>query len=129
MLTIDKDISANSLIVTVTELTTISDPYYLLMIFSPYTNKTYRIELPANTSENKVRYDEFILETALFNNIGEGLYNYSIYQSSELTTDELACGVPVEIGFMKIKSSTPTETYISLESDETENQYTVYEGN
>jgi hypothetical protein len=129
MITIDKDSNSQILVVTVTELTTIENPCYLLVINSAFTNNTYRIQLPENSSENIVRYDEFILDTAVFNYISEGLYNYSIYQSSVLTYDENALGEAVEKGFMKVTSSTATETYISAPAVEGECQYVVYNSN
>ena len=129
MITIDKDLASQILVVTVTELTTIENPYYLLVINSAFTNNTYKFQLPENSTENIVRYDEFILDTAVFNNVGEGLYNYSIYQSSVLTYDEHALGATVEKGFLKVTSSTATETYISAPEQSGEDKYVVYNSN
>ena len=125
MLTIDKTQTTNSLVVTVSELTTLDNPFYLLVILSPYTNRVYRIQLPANNSENKIRYDEFVVETAVFNNIDAGMYNYAIYQSTVETLDENACGEPVEIGFLRVISST-TDEYVSLPVEDEQDTYLVY---
>jgi len=125
MLTIDKTQTTNTLVVTVSELTTLDNPFYLLVILSPYTNKVYRIQLPGNNSENKIRYDEFVVETSVFNSVDAGMYNYAIYQAAVETLDENALGEPVEIGFLRVISPTADE-YVSLPVEDRQDTYLVY---
>ncbi|MBN9295381.1 MAG: hypothetical protein J0I41_00150 [Filimonas sp.] len=102
MIIIDKNKDENRIIVTVSEMTTIDNPYYLLVLYSPYLDKSFRIQLPANSSSHKERYDAFILPSTVFKNYTEGRYTYSIYQSSTVADNESLLGMPVETGFLTV---------------------------
>lgn len=127
MLTIDKAKATNTLVVTVSELTTIDNPFYLLVISSLYTNTVHRIQLPENLSESQIRYDEFVIGS-VFNNVDAGMYNYAIYQSAVQTYDENALGEPVEIGFLRVLAPVADE-YVSLPVVDVEDNYLVYKSN
>lgn len=127
MILINKDRETNTVILTLTELTTINNPVYLMVLYSEYTKKTYRIILPQNTSASKERYDEFTLNTSIFNNYEEGIYSYYIYQAETETIDETTLGNPVEIGKLKLFSNTTNEEYTSLNEEETEDDFITYE--
>lgn len=118
MIIIDKTKENNSIIVTVSELATIDDPTYIMVIYSGFTNKTYQIELPANISPSKERYDEFLVDTLLFKDVEEGFYVYTIYQDSIM--DDFV----VEIGVLQVVGT--VETYISIQQLEEADDYIVY---
>lgn len=126
MILIDKGLSQNKIYLTLNELTTIEDANYLLVIHSSFTNKTFRVLLPENVSTAKTRYDAFLISSSIFNDIEEGVYTYSIYQTDNPETDnEIGLGKPVEVGYLKFVSSN-VETVYKIEEAETEDDYITY---
>ena len=128
MILIDKGLSQNKIYLTLNELTTIEDANYLLVIHSSFTNKTFRVLLPENVSTAKTRYDAFLISSSIFNDIEEGVYTYSIYQTDNPETDnEIGLGKPVEVGYLKFVSSNVETVYKIEEAEaETEDDYITY---
>ena len=140
MITINKELPDNILIVTVSDVNTAINPAYQLVIESDFTNKSYSFDLPANTSPYPSRYDEFVLAMAAYaeedyseedymvdgmGSCESGLYNYKIIE----TTTSKIC----EVGLLKIVESIKTEqqelndTYTVIEPEATDDDYIVYE--
>lgn len=118
MITIDTTQSSVGLILTLAEKTTVESPDYKLVLYSPFTKKNYRVELGVNTSSFTFRYDEFILDSEIFKSMEEGVYFYSIYQTSVEEN-------PIEVGLLKIKGE--VEEYVSITPDETEDDFITYD--
>lgn len=118
MISINPSDDSVRLILTLTDKTTIEDPAYKLVLNSPYTNKTYRVDLGENASTYRFRYDEFILDSEIFKNMEVGIYFYSIYQTEEESN-------PIEVGLFKIIGEVETG-YLTLPQDETDDDYLVY---
>jgi hypothetical protein len=119
MIVIDKATETTRLIFTLTEKTDVENPIYTLVLHSPYTNKTYSLELPANTSQYKERYDEFILDTEIFKDMESGSYYYSVLEGepSEVIQIGLATIVqPNEPDFITVNESETTDDYIVYEN-------------
>lgn len=123
-MTINKG-QANIIDVTVTEMTTISSPYYLIEFYSD-SNKDYTYcILPSNqsTAIQKRRFDKFTIteKTSPNNLLGEielreGDYKYTIYQQSSSTNLNPSNTTPglsfayVEIGKATVKGTDTPET-------------------
>jgi hypothetical protein len=88
MINIIKD-RYNHVYVTVTELTTISPPYYLMTLQSNDTEEIKILRLGTNESPNLERYDFFIIEETPNEDLDNGkitlipggTYDYTIYQT------------------------------------------------
>jgi hypothetical protein len=104
--------SANSVVLTLTELTTITDPFYIVDFVNRTTNETVTITLGEDTSLFKQRFNRFevIPENE---NLQEGNYEYTIYQSVDGNTK----GIVVERGLAEVVG-TPF-TYETHGSDNT----------
>ena len=103
MLLIKKN-TENTLVVTLTELTTIDNPTYLWTVKCEQNQHVYNFIL-TDISEFKNRYNEFILEEGVdveFNQTG--YYYYTIRQQSSTTNlDPEFSGDIVEVGRIRIK--------------------------
>jgi hypothetical protein len=119
MLIVDKSQDTTRFIVTVTEATTVGDPVYTMMIHSSFTNGTFYLPLPQNTSPYPVRYDEFMVETSEFDAFPNGMYAYTISEVSD--------GV-VERGVLVIKNSEETteDQFTVITPDEDEDDFITY---
>jgi hypothetical protein len=124
MLVIDKSKAVQNLILTLSELTTIDNARYLLVLKNDAVRTLNKIILPDNTSLSTDRYDLFSLATPVFNEITTGYYTYSIYQQSPLTSisDETLLGDFIEQGKLLIKDLEVTETIAPVENKD----YIVY---
>lgn len=96
MIRLEQD-TINRVVVTLKELTTISDPYYLFEFISDDTNVS-KIFTTANLSTNVSRYDEFNIELTsstedLLNGVIKlplkGFYKYNIYSQVSATNLDL----------------------------------------
>lgn len=124
MLLINKSNPTTDLILTLTELTTIVNPVYLLVLTSDFNRTKSRFVLPQNISSNLLRYDHFKVDTSIFNDLDTGLYTYTVYQSATETTDETVLGNPVETGKAKIIVPANTVQPIIYQSEDTSDFYT-----
>lgn len=52
----------NNLVVTINERVTLSDPFFLIKLISKFNSSQERIFYVDNISNNKIRYDEFVVE-------------------------------------------------------------------
>lgn len=122
MIRLEQD-TINKVVVTLKELTTISDPYYLFEFISDDTNVS-KIFTTANVSTNVNRYDEFNIELTsstedLLNGVVKlplkGFYQYNIYsQVSETNLDLANVTELVEVGKVYINDIvTPVKTTYS----------------
>lgn len=116
MILINKDNSVQDLVLTLTELTTIVDPVYLLVLRNEFTGNSTRYILQNNISPNLNRYDHFQLDTSLFNDLETGDYSYSIYQSDSINYDETTLGNYVETGRAKVTAPDELATAIIYNS-------------
>lgn len=83
MILIDRAKASQEVILTLTELTTIVNPMYVMVIQSDALRDTYSIVLPANQSTSTSRFDLFNLETTSFDGLAGGYYIYEIYQQNQ----------------------------------------------
>lgn len=90
--------TTNNVVVTLRELTTITNPYYLFEFTSQDTNES-KIFTAANISPNVNRYDQFSIEltsgaedllTGVIKLPIKGFYTYHIYSQVSATNLELA---------------------------------------
>lgn len=102
MILLNKSINEQDIILTLTELTTISDAVYLLVLTNDFTKVISRFILSQNVSLNTNRYDHYKIETSDISALEQGLYTYSVYQSAVITYDETSLGKPIESGKAKV---------------------------
>lgn len=100
----------DSIILTLTEKQTLSNPNYLFLFVHRATNREIKfVQLNAtDISSHKQRYNEFsIVVNSHFANAESGQYDYTIYeQTSPSNTDPaLAIGI-VEVGIMQLDEAT-----------------------
>lgn len=72
------------------------------------------------------RYDEFIISTMDVEAVEEGMYTYYICEYEGVEIDVSAPFVFVEMGYLKVKGSDAVDSYYSLPSIETEDDYVIY---
>jgi len=91
-------LTANNVVVTLTELATLTTPYYLFEFINDSSNES-KIFTAANISTSKSRYDEFVITTTtgaenLLTGVidleTKGYYNYNIYEQVSPTNLLLA---------------------------------------
>ena len=127
MILFNKGIDKQDVVLTLSELTTIVNPVYLLLITSDFTKTVTRLHLATNLSKNLNRYDYFQIDTSLIGSLEPGLYTYAVYQSATATNDESTLGNPIESGKATviapgavmqpiIYDSAPTE-YVTFNND------------
>ena len=100
--------TANTLIFTLRELTTISNPNYLFC-FQSLSTKVFYYCIMAELSTNLNRYNEFIFTEGVDLPLSGslvledlGTYNYKVYQQASATNlDPLLSGSMVEYGLMR----------------------------
>ena len=94
---------------TLTEKTTISNPYYLFSFIHRQTLKTYYFLLN-DISSFKERYNKFSINETAFN-FYEGEYKYIIYaQTSSSNLNPNLANQMVETGLLKVELSNNTTT-------------------
>jgi hypothetical protein len=109
-------------IVTLTESTTLTNPYYLFVFTNVSTKVEYKINVnsTSDTSAYKDRFNEFSFNTiTLFATAQAGQFSYEVYeQASSVNTNPAGLNL-VECGKMLLQPSTsliqqgyaPTTTY------------------
>lgn len=116
MILIDKSKSVQSIILTLSELTTVSSPQYVLEILCDSTREVNRINLPVNSSTGTSRFDLFNINTSVFSAFNPGYYSYTIYQNATDTT-------AIETGKLKIQGIQDSVEIISPVRNE---EYRIY---
>jgi hypothetical protein len=120
MILLDKNKTASTIIVT---LLRSDSSEYVLVLKSPYTNKTYEVSLGTNQSEHIERYDEFELSREQYQDFEAGRYSYQIYEVVEGEKVRLA-----EVGVCTItESSELVDETIILASEETNDDIIVFQ--
>ncbi len=108
----------NSVFVTVTELTTIDIPYYLVKLQSNDTDEIKILRLGTNSSTSKWRFDSFLIEetdnedldAGKITLIDGGSYDYTIYQTPSFSGNSpslLTNNNIVEVGSLQVGLKTP----------------------
>jgi len=120
MILIDKSLQVQKLVLTLTELTTIVNPVYLLVLANDFTKISSRFVLGTNLSQDLLRYDLFTLIQPQISPLEPGNYTYSVYQSSVSVTEETGLGSPIESGKARITNSSDKVQPITYNSVPTE---------
>jgi hypothetical protein len=116
MIRINKS-SINNIVVTLTEKTTIVNPFYLMDVYSNQTQESKVVSMGSDISSNKTRWNEFsITENSaedLLNGVislNEGTYDYFIWESAiDDNILSTATGI-VESGKLVVIGNTVTTT-------------------
>lgn len=94
--------STNTLLLTLTEKCTITNPYFLFVFWSDVTKQELSFIL-ADTSIYKYRYNKFTFVEPTTQELEEGYWNYEVYeQSSSTNTDKAQATGLVEQGKLKV---------------------------
>lgn len=110
MIYLEKD-TVNTFVLTLTEVTTISNPYYLFEFedeFDTSSNPIYWIG--ADTSAWPSRYNLFTLEEPTDVELVKGQYKYKVYESPTPTTDPTGLNM-IEEGRMVVAGITVNSIY------------------
>lgn len=116
MFIVDKTLTGNTFIVSVTERLESTPSVLSMDIHSSYSNLNYEVILPENVSEHKFRYDKFIVPGDVFGSYEPGLYNYTIK----------ADGVPVKQGMLKVIDPSTDSGYITPDNQDTDDDFLIY---
>jgi hypothetical protein len=108
MILIDKNKDVQILVLTLTELTDVESPIYFLHLKSDGNRTEYSVQLPANTSEFKERFDLFNVATTEFDELNDGIYTYSV----------LLNDVAIETGKALVKSAVESTIISPADSSE-----------
>lgn len=126
MIVIDKSKTSQNqnIILTLTELTTIVNAKYLMVLKNDAIRTVTNMFLPENISTSKDRYDLFQIATSEFYDLVSGFYTYSIYQQSPDTTitDAKLLGNSIEDGKLLIKDLVVNEVIAPADN----NDYIIY---
>jgi hypothetical protein len=122
MLVIDKSLSGNTLLVTVSEVNDITSGS-TLHLFNRYTNVSVVYNLPNDTSEYPKRYNKFELPTLTFSGLSEGTYSYEIKDSLSGITES---GVLKVINEKLTPKQKVDDNYIYIPSTSLDDDYIVY---
>ena len=110
MIYLEKD-TVNTFVLTLTEVTTISNPYYLFEFedeFDTSSNPIYWIG--ADTSAWPSRYNLFTLEEPTDVELVKGQYKYKVYESPVSTLDPTGL-IMIEEGRMVVAGITVNSIY------------------
>ncbi len=126
MLEIVRSSTSQNIILTLTELVTINNPYYLFV----FTNLLTKTEIKfiksyaSDLSSFKYRYNKFEIDpSVLFASVDRGLYNYVVYeQASDTNTDPTGLNA-IEYGKMRLK-----DTELEFEEYNQAVNYKAYNG-
>ena len=124
MIVIDKSKSSQNIILTLTELTSIENAKYLLVIKNDAVRTVSNIFLGNNLSTATERFDLFKLTQPAYNQLVSGYYTYSIYQQAQDSeiTDVTLLGASIEDGKLLVKSLEVTEVVAPADN----NDYIIY---
>ncbi|MGN6416120.1 MAG: hypothetical protein ACTHMC_01420 [Pseudobacter sp.] len=110
MLVLTQGQSAEKIIVTLTELQTLLEPYYLFQFIHVLTKNIVTVirSLDEDESEYPERYNQFEINTAyVFTNQPRGEWHYWVYeQASETNTDPALSTALLETGKLLLQPST-----------------------
>jgi hypothetical protein len=110
MIYLEKD-SVNSFVLTLTEVATIPDPYYLFEFEDEFNTAPEPIYWQGtDTSPWTSRYNLFTIDEPTDIDFVKGQYRYKVYQSSEPTTDPTGLTM-IEEGRMVVAGVTTNSIY------------------
>ena len=124
MILLNKNIQVQDLVLTLTELTTIENPVYLLVLTNDFNRKKSYLILEANTSTNTQRYDRFLFDANSLADLDTGLYTYAVYESDVAVYDESGLGNPIETGKAKVIAPDEMVQPIIYNSEDDSEYYT-----
>lgn len=122
MIRLDISNNQNTIYATLKENSLTISPTYSLELFNYLTNVTYNYDVLSTTYSNdridrvEITLDEEINDKVLI----EGRYKYTFYET-QLDNSLLN----VEEGLCKVVDSSATQSYYSIEPDETDDDYYV----
>lgn len=126
MLEIVRSSASQNIIVTLTELVTITDPYYLFVFTNLLTKEEIKFikSYDSDLSSFKYRYNKFEIDpSVLFADVERGLYNYVVYeQASDTNIDPTGLNA-IEYGKMRLK-----DTELEFEEYNQAVNYKAYNG-
>lgn len=110
MLEFKQSDTAATIIVTLTELVTIPNPFYLFVFYNVTTKDVVSLVLSAanDTSLYPKRYNSFVINpSVLFASHLPGEWHYTVYQqASAVNTDPLQAAGAIELGKMYLDRGT-----------------------
>ena len=118
MILIDKNQAEVTITLTLSEH--LADSTYTMNLHATATGVNYTVPLGTNVSENKSRYDRFVIDSAVFFQMPGGRYTYEVYTGGNSEN-------VIERGTASIIELPFEETFVSL-SDETADDAVVYYG-
>lgn len=121
MLFVSLNESVIRLILTISERMVESSGTLSMVIYSPFTKRSFNLELPENSSAYPNRYDEFIISKNDFPVKEEGIYQYTVYDS---------LGNALENGSMKVLKTNKHiegDSYISPSLPDVFNDFLVFD--
>lgn len=119
MIVFDKRKSTYEFVVTVSEKGISNGTQLLLRFHSAYTNKSYALILPENSSQYSFRYDDYLISD--FEDYEVGMYNYSIVEYDPFISQDRQV---LEVGLLKVISN-PVQTFVSVGYPETDDDFLV----
>lgn len=122
---INKAISSNSVVLTLTESTTIENPFYLMKLQAEFSNRIFRISLGTNVSVNYDRYDEFMLDSETIAPLPSGKYFFEVFQFEQEVESEQSSDTSIECGYLIVSSDNAVVTYSELPTNHTDIEYKV----
>lgn len=103
--------TATDVVLTLSQSSTISNPYYLLKVTSNFNESFTPIYEELTLSVETERYDEFTLNF----DIPKGEYTYTVYECEDPNpTDETDATGVVDTGLMIVDSSDDVDTDVYL---------------
>jgi hypothetical protein len=103
MILINKGTS-NTVILTLSEKTTITNPYYLFVFTSDEKNTVKKL-IPTDISINKIRYNEFVIVEPSHVSLTAGTWKYEIYEQASSTNTNITGLNLVENGRVDVVGS------------------------
>ena len=113
--------------ITLTELTTLTSPYYLFVFENISTKVQYKVIVnsASDLSEYPERYNRFAIDTAtLFTSAQVGQYSYNVYEQTSSTNTDPTGLNQVECGKMLLQPATT----LTKQGYEPETTYKGYAG-
>lgn len=112
MIKLEKN-STNTVVLTLSEKTTITNPYYLFEFTSDQTNEVKYI-IPTDISVNKIRYNEFEIIEPTNISLTVGTYKYRIFEQNNNSNYDTNGLNEVENGRVDVIGSTTSIPSVSF---------------
>lgn len=127
MINIKREI-VNKVTLTLTELSTLDNPYYILELYSNENRSTKFVYLGTDKSPNKIRYNLFKLEETELEDLIDSKvslpsesYDYKVWESETLTLVVDSFKGVVESGKLIVSSEVDDKEYINNKTEYTYN--------